>query len=505
MKDNRYYVPQNQGNTLDKRVGDFEQNYMISVDWLQVYCLRDLVNQFACNSFFSGVGKNSRSVVSMYEIKAGTQYHPIYKESWTVYIRDFQVCHIWCKPRSSALDARACSVKLGNRVLYSSDWNFYLHDICDALKLQIKSITRLDVCCDFQRFANGLLPNEFITKYNKDGDINEIDTYIRKYKNKYHTVAEKKFLYEVDEKGSKYITATHIENDYLRFGSRNSGVCTYLYNKTQELQESKSKNYIQEAWNNCGLIQEQDLPVYRLELSIQAKGSWVHEKSASLLRKNIDMKEVRLLSSSDIDTAQKLENVFWSYCNHYFVFYHCKGQKYRKNMPIVNLFNPKLEPTLMPRNISKCEDVGIAERNAVHCIKRLLNTYKDMEFDKREGLKGALTALELIRGKKQRDAIEVVTDDFLLELEGKGHHWSEFWSHKSMTEKQTMRIERYIQKRISEVIAPLLVDERITRYVMQEEVFRYIAAEQNAVLSEILKSPELVEEILQPDDIKCPF
>lgn len=326
-----------------------------------------------------GVREDNSLKCPIYEICKAEEFHSIYRNSVTIKLHGFPICHVHYIPKSSALERHGCAVKVANRLLYSSTWSFHLHNVVDALGLQVRSITRADLCCDFVRFANGQLPNQFIHHYLRDSVGKRKWTYIRHGSNSFTTIGKKVLRMEdgsTELKAKTKIKSVTTEFDYLRFGTRNSGCSVYLYNKSLELKEQHGKPWIRQSWIDAGLIKssyeegEEEPQVYRLELSLQAKGMTVRAKRLP----NGDFckaETIRRLASDDFALQANLEETFWAYQYKYFRFKVCTGQKYRKDMKDLVLFEHEIEPLLKPCYLNKNLDSGVSERNAASVIQRL--------------------------------------------------------------------------------------------------------------------------------------
>lgn len=353
--------------------------YVISLDWFQYFCHAPLDLRLEEGTYHQGKIKGKDGRCPIYKVHPAEEFHAIYRQSFTIKLDGYPICHIHMRPKSSALDPHSCAVKVANRLLYSSTWSWHLHNVISALSLEVKSITRVDLCCDFVRFANGQYPTEFIHMYLRNSGSKDTFTYIRRGSNKFCAIGKK--LMKDAQGNTKISDSTEIKSiesafDYLRFGTRQSGCSVYLYNKSLELREKHGKPWIRRSWIDAGLIKEDykdnetEPDVYRLELSIQAKGMTVKEKKIC----GTDFTEaenVRKLVASDFATQLSLESTFWAYQARYFSFKVATGQKYRKDMKELQLFEPEVAPTVKPCYLNREAESGVAERNASKCIIRL--------------------------------------------------------------------------------------------------------------------------------------
>ena len=72
---------------------------------------------------------------------------------------------ILTNPVSKIIDRRGCLVKLSNRELYQPDFSYRFVNFLASYGLKYKSISRLDLCYDCNRFVNGLSPRRLINSF----------------------------------------------------------------------------------------------------------------------------------------------------------------------------------------------------------------------------------------------------------------------------------------------------------------------------------------------------
>ena len=132
------------------------QNYCISIDWLQVCCyasdlckLTDsiyFVAREGCPYILTDTNTLTRSFSKL--------YHVLYRHG-----SDWHKCaEIQAVPRSGILDKRLVLVKLDNRYLYHEGAIKMLYDVCGLFGLEIKGLSRLDLCYDCNYFHGGRNP-----------------------------------------------------------------------------------------------------------------------------------------------------------------------------------------------------------------------------------------------------------------------------------------------------------------------------------------------------------
>lgn len=165
------------------------------------------------------------------------------------------------EPRSPIIKANTGLVKISNECLYTQHNLLIALQGLEICKIKILSISRLDIAADFQTFANGWSPEEFVQSYLAGGVV---------------MIGAKK----IQLNGS---CASGFTWNYLSWGSRSSDFRVYLYNKKLELSEKHDKPYIRQRWQEAGFDQATD--VWRLEFSLKGKALfWQGEEQPSPVR-----------------------------------------------------------------------------------------------------------------------------------------------------------------------------------------------------------------------------
>lgn len=189
-----------------------------------------------------------------------------------------KVGEMCCLPKSPILPAGSCSIKFDNELLYLKLFNYrYCERLFKALGCVYKSVTRLDICRDFQRFKT-MLPAELIKGFDRD---------------QYKCLSRAKY-YEIGDNDKNYKIP-----QYLRMGKKSTGRQFYLYNKSLELKEVGDKEHIRKTWDEMGFNKEVD--VWRLEISINKVGKniVVHKDTGEMIK--IELREI--FSKSFISTV----------------------------------------------------------------------------------------------------------------------------------------------------------------------------------------------------------
>lgn len=438
-----------------------EQKYSISVDWFQVSATRDPRQELAEGLYLYGTATTDDGRELCYHLTLPREFNAIFGACLSVELHGFRLATIYFSPRPSTIPKSLCMVKMANPVLYSSRWCWYLCDILAALKWKFKAISRVDLCADFNYFSQGLAPTEFIRRYLNSGPWNPGQvSYFRVNGNKYSLIGEKKVSSEIF-RGKEKTTCVH-DVQYIRFGSHSSGVCTYLYNKTLELNTKGNKRYIRDHWQRVGLVDTTDTPVFRLEISIGNQATFVkvkrseEEKSqqraaASLRRSTLDQFSVRSLSLDDFGTQQFIERVFWSYASHYFRFKIVGTQATPYHWTDLVLFDVRFVTSMKPCRISYSLDSGVAERNAANKLDQLLYTATDLSVVEMVSLENAVSVLRRLSGLKQQsfsqEQLEKVKNGLL-----SGWSWAELQRRRilplPLLEKLKERVDNYAAREL---------------------------------------------------------
>ncbi|KAA9339876.1 hypothetical protein F0P96_04465 [Hymenobacter busanensis] len=131
-------------------------------------------------------------------------------------------------PRSSILPPDSMQLKLENCVLYEEELRLSLVAFFGETGFVLNGITRLDIACDFERFANGMLPGAFIQAVQSA---------------------------QIERKGRAANTNVFMRGGAytgIKWGSQTSDRCATMYNKTLELKKS-NKPYITKYLLAAGL------------------------------------------------------------------------------------------------------------------------------------------------------------------------------------------------------------------------------------------------------------
>lgn len=378
------------------------EKYLLSVDWLQFYCLR-------CSEL---ADRTARIGGRTYEFKVNGNETPMWKRMGHVYYDSMEVATVCWNPRSSAIDANAVSVKMHNRILYSDYWWTFSSDVIDLLGVVYKGITRIDVCYDCNFLAGHRSVPQFLQDFVSHPALTP--GHIIRSGSRRMTINATR-----DKLGGSSISA-------IRWGSHSNDVGAYCYNKSLEMLEVKRKPWIEQRWMEAGLVNvmrgddwdslkdsekkrlidlgivEQDYmecPVWRFELSIKGHGK-------DLL--NMATGELFAISLPWLAGENAIENLFRYYAAKYFDFRVNGGCKLLREYQPMKIFETDAPTEVRPRYIVRGKDTGRTEKIVVNTIRKYRETYIDLGVATADALDLCLRffALESARKNKKSELLK---------------------------------------------------------------------------------------------------
>lgn len=265
-------------------------NRCVNIDWLQVFCSEPLGQPRDAN-YYKSQG---------YEVKVRDYGTPQYAQMFTIFENGFPFIEVRRAPYSlkkfgGIFSDNDCHLRLSNRACYSASPINDLRTFILAHDYTYKSISRIDICLDFNLFDKGDKPENVLLKYMK-GELSKI--------NQGNIGAHGKDRWD-----------GRVWNS-LSWGSKNSMISTKMYNKSLELKEVAPKYYIQDQWASAGL--RVDMPVWRVEFSIKSdmKGMF-RQDTGEFVSNNL----------TDYDTRDKCLFRFHSLAHKYFHFKYYETTK----------------------------------------------------------------------------------------------------------------------------------------------------------------------------------
>lgn len=169
--------------------------------------------------------------------------------------RDEIVFTICSNPYSSIIKADFAQLQIYNKWLYIGNLEKLLYKIFFHSNFEYHVISRIDICCDFYNFTSW---NERTGKYYTPLDfINDFAKGLIKKTN--------------PSKFTLWGKTADYSNDYhcINIGDSQSVFSWKLYNKSKEMKETNSKQYIKKKWERDLINFEENKDVWRMEVSIK--------------------------------------------------------------------------------------------------------------------------------------------------------------------------------------------------------------------------------------------
>ncbi len=362
------------------------EKYMVSVDWLELYC------KYTSDECFSNVDtvrqKTNGEYVLIDKAQQTSTFLNSYKLIKKIDGQFFEVASMLVHPRLTTISHKAVCIKLHNRMLYSQKYIELLYTITNLLNLEIVGITRLDLCYDCNKFHGGRNPHRFIKQF-LTADYNSERFLYKKGTNRFAAYGKKTSNSEYRMNG-------------LEFGSGKSNFRSYIYNKTLELKEEKDKPWIRESWEANGLISNEKTPVWRSEISIKAKGMDILNMGTGQLFK---------LSPDFLISQKAIERLFYIYADKALSFSIRKKAKAVRDFTPVQIFECAQDITSKPYNVCRYKDSGRAEMLAAKTLYKISETYSNIAEFYDKSLRDAMAFLSTVSGRKEellhlKEAIE---------------------------------------------------------------------------------------------------
>ena len=368
------------------------EKYCISIDWLQTF---NHAEPIAEGTYHDGT--------ETYDVQKLNHETPLFLDTFQVTSRGIPVATILQRPRTTVMHPRSTTLKLENRILYSTRYIEILYTLNRLLKLQYKGITRLDICYDCNALHGG----------------RDVPRFLRTF-----MTAEPLQKGHIIRSGSSRFTAhgtrsaTSVANiTSMRWGSPNNAVTSYCYDKTLEMIEVKRKPWILDTWEANGLqydIDEESLSrltekqrkrktdngqmsayirkhVWRFEISITAKGKDIINMSTG---------ELFRLSPRYLEHRDAIARLFYLYAARVFDFRINDGCTRLRDYRPLQIFEKYETPTAKPHIVSTSADTGRTEKICYNKLRSLLETYGNYTSDYSQSIQKALEFLQVISGVK---------------------------------------------------------------------------------------------------------
>lgn len=372
------------------------EKYCISVDWLQVYCLNNL----------SDVPQIGYAACKEYSSEKLDRVTPLWQEVYVIKHNNLEVAEYCRFPRSSALDAKGCTIKLHNRILYSAQFIEVLKQVIQFLDVQYVGVTRLDLCYDCNYLHGHRSVHDFLFQY-----------FVHAPYCSGHIIRNGSRRVQVNATRTQHGATTM---SAMRWGSKSSAVGVYCYNKSLELLEVHDKPWIRAAWEQSGLINDYDADGWS-SLDDRDKQKYINEGKAekyiktSVWRFEISIKsegrdiinlctgQLFRIDLSYLTTQEYIEKLFYVYANKYLDFRESTGQSEIRNYPKMCIFECTGNPELKPIHINKNADTGRTEKIAANRLRKLAETYSDLTTQDLSAINAAVNFLYEISGMKKSE------------------------------------------------------------------------------------------------------
>lgn len=332
----------------------------INIDWLEVYCLEPQ-NDPHTAKWFEDNG---------YKIKVRDYGTPVYKEMFTIFQGEKEWIEVRRNPYSRKgeggfLDPLSTHIKLCNEFCYTDSPIGELRAFLLACNYTFKSISRIDICMDFNEFDGGIQVKPFIQDY---------------IEGKYSKLNQSR----VNLHGEDFWRFR--EWNSLKWGSTSSPFSTKLYNKSKELREVKDKDYIRQCWLDAGLDLSRD--VWRIEFSTSSQAQ---------TRKSKEDKKAFKLHLLMFDDRNKLLMRFFELYEKYFDFrevitsvdengkVHCKRKDRCPRLALIK-YNPEDVAYTPSRNITVKKRPERTYKILINKLEKLVNE-KGIEREYKEAFR----------------------------------------------------------------------------------------------------------------------
>lgn len=302
--------------------------FVCGLDWVQMYCFlhRPLVD--VCDA----------------DMKVSVKEFPtpqfLMKADVSLRVDSYLLpfCQILFKPRTSVLPPQAAQVKIENRALYEAALMPRISYVFSRLDIEYRSLSRVDVYLDCNRYYGGKRPSLLVSEYVKQKILKiGINRGYLNFAN---------YGYMISNGSHKVPAGFHVGSPQwtgITWGSKDY-IQTQIYDKTRELREQKFKPYIVESWQRAGLDVDS---VWRTEMRIMSRG-----KGIQLMETG----DLFALGAFEIANEARVRDLFLSFAERQLRFvyrdYHAKRQQMRP----VKLFDhvSKAEVSIKPKiSVSK--------------------------------------------------------------------------------------------------------------------------------------------------------
>lgn len=353
----------NFAHKINNLIGNMDNNYCVSVDWLSVFgVVRTEHFEYGQREGFKvePVGHGSKIWRELYRVFLEED-----KGKW----RPF--ASLGMKPwfeRTESEDVRGgltgdtFLLRVENKALYETDWLAHLVNFMNEWGLYYTSLSRADIAVDFCQLKNHVTGKKIIRmlktlQWWKAGQNKVVEVYRFPYHIKRCPDGSLDDGWGVDN--SQWMTLKEEDSltESITFGTHGSICQVQLYDKTKELERVTmdgvcAKEYIRTRWQETGILKEGH-HVWRLEFRLSSKADCVCNRSLGYGYGQCDFKVLRKLTIWDLD-ADNLPWTFLCVQNHWFKLldatqggvvktidaeYIRKMRTHKGRLPVVRLFD----------------------------------------------------------------------------------------------------------------------------------------------------------------------
>lgn len=190
----------------------------------------------------------------------------IFEKRFFIYKSNEKVATFLHTPKSPIIHPNLSQLTISNKMLYTTDVNRLVGDVCNCIKGWPISLSRVDIAMDCERFES-----------------EEAQTFVSMFLNN-------EILRLSRQKG---YSSFYSKNNKLNFTgiswvSKGASNSWKVYNKSQEMRDNDNhKRYIREIWKKNGWKGEKD--VWRIELSMKnfSKQAMIDEKTSRILNTTV--------------------------------------------------------------------------------------------------------------------------------------------------------------------------------------------------------------------------
>ena len=340
-----------------------------NIDWLQFSAFID-IEMF-----------NSTIILQNYKLETcnfSTRHFKIIKNIIDTR-QNKQIAVITYLPHSSAISKNLALIKFDNWVLYQNYLINYIYEFIDVFKIQFNNLSRIDVCIDFQRI---------------DYRNQKPDRFIKSFLSGYYQKLRK-------SKGQVYFNiGEKLDFQYIKFGSGKSRVCSYIYNKTIELEQVRNKPHISELWRKNNFNED----VWRCEFRIQNFDFLLtDEETGEQITFNGNLAGLK-----SFDVIKNVKPLFDALAKHYLTFKISGSDSNKSRLSGFRLFNES-DKYQFNKTYNDNIEAGRSEKIFIKKLYELNNELKGSDHELgmygKEVLMNVINATELTEWAKHKQII----------------------------------------------------------------------------------------------------